>query len=90
MQCCSAREQCPAHQPVKYGLGLDLACAAAGVPPAIENTPLTEVLLVNIKLLTLSELRLITDKGTEGRRQLSDAFSGPNRLTSSLHRAAVV
>ena len=52
--------------------------------------PLTEVLLVNIKLLTLTELRLITDKGTEGRRQLSDAFSGPDRLTSSLHRDAMV
>lgn len=60
------------------------------MPVSIEGTPLTEVLLVNIKLLTLSELRLITDKGTEGRRQLSDAFSGPDRLTSSLQRAAIV
>ena len=60
------------------------------VPPRIENMPLTEVLLVNIKLLTLSELRLITDKGTEGRRQLSEAFAGPDRLVSSLHRAPLV
>ena len=52
--------------------------------------PLTEVLLVNIKLLTLSELRLITDKGTEGRRRLSETFAGPDRLVSSLHRAPLV
>ena len=31
------------------------------IPDKVEGTPLTDVLLVNIKLLTLSELKLITD-----------------------------
>ena len=59
------------------------------MPSIVDNMPLTEVFLVNIKLLSLSELRLITDKGTEGRRYLSEAFSGPDRLVSSLHRTPV-
>lgn len=48
--------------------------------------PLTDVLLVNIKLLTLPELKLITDHGADGRKQLSEAFSGASRLVSSMHR----
>ena len=52
--------------------------------------PLTDVLLVNIKLLTLPELKLITDQGAEGRKQLSELFSGRNRLVSSLKRQSVV
>lgn len=51
--------------------------------------PLTDVLLVNIKLLTLPELKLITDAGAEGRRQLSEEFNGPSRLVSSLKRMSV-
>lgn len=54
------------------------------------DTPLTEVLLVNIKLLTLAELKLITDRGADGRRRLSEAFTGPDRLVSSLTRPAVI
>lgn len=52
----------------------------------VEGMPLTDVLLVNIKLLTLPELKLITDHGADGRKQLSDAFSGASRLVSSMHR----
>lgn len=60
------------------------------MPNKIEDMPLTDVLLVNIKLLTLPELKLITEKGAEGRRKLNDMFSGPERLISSLSRASVV
>ena len=52
--------------------------------------PLTDVKLVNIKLLTLAELKLITDRGAEGRRRLSELFSGPDRLVSSLHRPSAI
>jgi hypothetical protein len=56
----------------------------------VDGMPLTDVLLVNIKLLTLPELKLITDQGADGRRQLSEAFSGPSRLVSSLKRKPVI
>jgi hypothetical protein len=56
----------------------------------VDGMPLTDVLLVNIKLLTLPELKLITDQGADGRRQLSEAFSGPSRLVSSLKRKSVI
>ena len=62
----------------------------AGVPDRFEGMPLTDVLLVNIKLLTLKELKLITEKGTEGRRRLSEAFAGSARLVSSATRASVL
>ena len=62
----------------------------AGVPERIPDMPLTEVKLVNIKLLTLAELKLITDRGAEGRRRLSEVFAAPERLVSSLHRASAV
>lgn len=52
--------------------------------------PLTDVLLVNIKLLTLPELKLITDQGADGRRQLSELFAGHSRLVSSLRRVSAV
>lgn len=48
--------------------------------------PLTDVLLVNIKLLTLPELKLITEHGAEGRNRLSEAFKGKSRLVSSMIR----
>ncbi len=62
----------------------------AGIPNKIEGMPLTDVLLVNIKLLTLQELKLITDRGAEGRRKLSDTFAGPDRLVSSLVRNSAI
>ena len=52
--------------------------------------PLTDVLLINIKLLTLQELKLITEKGAEGRQKLNEAFKGPERLVSSLRRKSVI
>jgi hypothetical protein len=52
--------------------------------------PLTDVLLVNIKLLTLQELKLITERGAEGRQRLDKLFVGPDRLLSSLSRPSVV
>lgn len=60
------------------------------VPEKIEGMPLTDVRLVNIKLLTLAELKLITDKGAEGRKRLSELFSGPSRLVSTTTRDAVL
>lgn len=62
----------------------------AGVPARVEGMPLTDVLLINIKLLTLQELKLITEKGAEGRRKLNDLFVGANRLVSSLSRESVI
>lgn len=61
----------------------------AAMPERFEGMPLTDVLLVNIKLLTLTELKLITEKGTEGRRRLNELFSGAPRLVSSAKRGAV-
>ncbi len=60
------------------------------VPEKIEGMPLTDVRLVNIKLLTLAELKLITDKGAEGRKRLSELFSGPSRLVSTTNRESVL
>lgn len=58
----------------------------------IEGMPLTDVRLVNIKLLTLSELKLITECGAEGRRKLAELFSnsGKEKLVSSLQRQSVL
>lgn len=67
-----------------------LQATCAGVPERIPDMPLTEVKLVNIKLLTLAELKLITDRGAEGRRRLSELFAAPERLVSSLHRPSAV
>lgn len=52
--------------------------------------PLTEVRLVNIKLITLAELKLITDRGAEGRRKLSELLQGESRLVSSINRSSVL
>ena len=59
-------------------------------PSNVEGMPLTDVLLVNIKLLTLQELKLITERGAEGRQRLDRLFTGPERLVSSLSRPSVV
>jgi hypothetical protein len=53
--------------------------------------PLSEVRLVNIKLIKLSELQLITESGAEGRKKLSQLFSNDqDRLISSLTRQSVI
>ena len=52
--------------------------------------PLTEVRLVNIKLITLAELKLITERGAEGRRKLSELLAGESRLVSSLERESAL
>ena len=59
-------------------------------PDRIPGTPLTDVLLVNVKLLTLGELGLITERGAAGRAALDQAFRGAGRLVSSLARPSVV
>ncbi|KAL4458846.1 hypothetical protein ABPG75_013711 [Micractinium tetrahymenae] len=64
--------------------------AADYVPERIEGMPLTEVRLVNIKLITLTELKLITDRGAEGRRKLSELLAGEGRLVSSIERESVI
>lgn len=61
-----------------------------GVPDKIDGMPLTDVRLVSIKLLTLAELKLITDKGADGRKRLSEMFAGADRLVSSLQRQSVI
>lgn len=73
-------------------LGLtDLQPAVAGgVPEKIDAMPLTDVRLVNIKLISVTELKLITDRGAEGRRKLAEMFAGEDRLVSSLRRSSVV
>lgn len=63
---------------------------AADMPQQIEEMPLTDVNLVNIKLLTLRELQLITEKGPGGRQQLNEVFDGPERLLSSLKRQSAI
>jgi hypothetical protein len=62
----------------------------AYVPEVISGMPLSEVRLVNIKLLTLPELGLITELGSEGRRKLSELFVGRDRLASSLKRSSMI
>lgn len=52
--------------------------------------PLTEVRFVNIKLITLAELKLITDRGAEGRRKLAELLAGEGRLVSSTNRESVL
>lgn len=63
--------------------------AVPAVPDRVEGMPLTDVRLVSIKLLTLPELKLITHRGAEGRRQLSELFQGGDRLVSSIKRETV-
>ncbi len=56
------------------------AASVTAIPDKVEGTPLTDVLLVNIKLLTLSELKLITDHvrpgPTRSRAQLPESPNG--------------
>lgn len=60
------------------------------VPKMIDNMPLTDVRLVNVKLIQLQELKLITDLGAEGRTQLARLFPAEDKSISSLHRLPVV
>lgn len=63
----------------------------AGIPAFVPDMPLTDVRLINIKLITLSELKLITDRGAHGRRRLAELFAQqPGVLASSLDRPAVL
>jgi hypothetical protein len=73
-------------------LGLTDQRASAGdrVPDYINGMPLTMVRLVNIKLISLAELRLITERGAEGRKKLSELFIGDARLVSSLRRPSAL
>eukprot|EP00884_Botryococcus_braunii_P008888 jgi/Botrbrau1/17/Bobra.0022s0013.2 len=59
-------------------------------PTSLEGMPISDVLFVNIKLLTLQELQIITDRGAEGRQKLDSLFTGSTRLLSSLTRPSVV
>ncbi|KAL4859146.1 hypothetical protein ACK3TF_000915 [Chlorella vulgaris] len=72
------------------GLTDTRAGAADYVPERIDGMPLTEVRFVNIKLITLAELKLITDRGAEGRRKLSELLEGEARLASSVLRESVL
>ena len=81
-----ARHVKHAHVPLKS----DCKCPPSGVPQKIETTPLTEVHVVSIKLLTLKELQLITEQGAAGRQKLDALFEGSGRLVSSLSRPSVV
>ena len=71
-------------------LRLTAIVPSSGVPQKIETTPLTEVHVVSIKLLTLKELQLITEQGAAGRQKLDALFEGNGRLVSSLSRSSVV
>lgn len=62
-----------------------------GHPAFVPGMPLTDVKLVNIKLIALSELKLITDRGAQGRKRLAELFSaGSQPLLSSLERTPVL
>jgi hypothetical protein len=74
----------------RVGALLGLRDTQSGIPEFIQGMPLSEVRLVNIKLLTLEELQLITDQGAEGRRKLDSLFKEPDRLWSQLRRGSVV
>ncbi|KAK9865452.1 hypothetical protein WJX84_001015 [Apatococcus fuscideae] len=69
---------------------LDGNPGSVSIPEKIPRMPLTEVKLVNIKLLDLEELKIITESGAAGRKRLSDLFTGHDRLVSSLKRPSVV
>jgi len=72
-------------------LGLsDVSTLSSRIPKMIDDMPLTDVKLVNVKLIKLPELKLITSMGADGRTQLAHLFSGENVLVSSLKRETVV
>ncbi|KDD71835.1 hypothetical protein H632_c4319p0 [Helicosporidium sp. ATCC 50920] len=63
-----------------------------GVPETVTGMPLTDVKLVNVKLISLAELRLITERGAAGRRKLAELFSAhpDTAVVSSLLRQSAV
>lgn len=75
----------------RVGALLGLQDPGAGIPAFVPGMPLTDVKLVNIKLIALSELKLITDRGAQGRKRLAELFSaGAHPLLSSLERTPVL
>ena len=70
--------------------GINFFLCSADIPETIDGMPLTDVKLINIKLISLAELKLITQLGGEGRKKLAELFTGPNRLASSLNRDSTI
>lgn len=64
--------------------------SSGAIPRMIDDMPITDVRLVSIKLISLAELKLITELGSEGRKKLSELFQGQLRLVSSLERPSVL
>ncbi len=59
--------------------------------PATVNGPLSEIRLVNIKLLTVAEVQLAADEGDAGRAKLVELLRAQGNATrSTLSRACVV
>lgn len=73
-------------------LGLSDVPHASGqcIPVTFDDMPFSSVKLINIKLLTLPELKLITDHGAEGRQKLAELFVGEQKMVSSLDRPSVI
>ena len=68
------------------------------IPDYINDMPLTTVKLVNIKLIHLSELAVIVNRGAEGRAQLANLFAENSAektvrrrisLCSRIHRSVI-
>lgn len=76
----------------RVGALLGLPDPTGAVPERIPGMPLTDVILVSIKLLQLPELQLISDRGAAGRRRLADLFcQDPDKaVVSSLNRPSVI
>ncbi|CAG1769853.1 hypothetical protein BAC2_00630 [uncultured bacterium] len=55
-------------------VGVLLGLTPEGLPERIEG-PLSSIRLVALHLLTLEELEMVVEKGTEGRKQLADRFA---------------
>lgn len=74
------------------GLRDTLGSGGDAVPDGIDGMPLTDVRLVSIKLITLAELKLITERGAQGRKHLAELFAAhpDTALLSSLGRASAL
>lgn len=64
--------------------------SASPIPPFIADMPLSTVKFVNVKLIQLTELAVIVNRGAEGRAHLANLFAGKERTVSSLRRAPVI
>jgi hypothetical protein len=74
----------------RVGVLLGLVDGVEQVPPAVVDGPLSQIRLVNVKLLTLSELDHVIEHGAEGRHDLARRFAAQGSpLMSSLDRPAV-